>query len=72
MLGIEIGFVGLVARIGWHPILPGGERMNHTCFKSRTSECPFGKQVIIPRPLNHDNGVQDVVLLLRLADHLHR
>ena len=28
--------------------------------------------MIVPGPLDNDNGIQDVVFLLRLVDHLHR
>ena len=71
VLRVQVGFVGFIARIGRRPILLGGERMDNPCLESGTGECAFGKQVVVSGPLDHDDGVLNAVLLLRLANLLH-
>ncbi len=71
VLSVEIRFVGLVARIGRHPILLRGERMDDTRFESSAGKRSLGRQVVVSRPLNDDDRVLNVVLLLGLANPLH-
>ena len=71
MLSKQIGLVGFVARIGWHPILFGGERMHDACFQASTGESPLGRQMVISGSFHDDDGVLNVVLLLGLANQLH-
>ena len=71
VLSVQIRFVGLVARIGRHPILLGGEGMDDTRFESGAGKRSLGRQVVVSRPLNDDDRVLNVVLLLGLANLLH-
>jgi hypothetical protein len=47
MLGVQIRFVGLVARVRRHPVLLGGKRMNDAGIESSLGECPFHWQVVV-------------------------
>ena len=51
VLGIQIGFVGLVPGIGRDPVLLGCERMDDACFKTGFGKRPFRNQVVAARPL---------------------
>src|SRR5690348_13464692 len=68
VLRIQIRLIRLVARIGWHAVLLGGEGMDDARFESCAGEGSLRRQVIIPRPFDDDQRVLDPVRLLSLAD----
>ena len=71
VLGIQVRFVGLVARIRWHAILFRRKRMDYPRIESSLGECTFHRQVVVARSFHDDNRVLNVMLLLGLANLLH-
>ena len=72
MLRVKVGFIGFVARVGWHSILLGRKRMHNTNFKTSFGEGSFRNEVIISRSFYDHNDVLDVVPFLSLSNLGHR
>ena len=67
----QVGFVGLVARISRHPILLGGKGINDAGFKTGAGKGSLRGQIIVSSPLDDDDEVLNVVLLLDLVNLFH-
>ena len=68
---VEIGVIGLVARIGGLAELFGGQRVNRPGVEPGLDESPFDREVIPPGPLDGDDHVQQTGPLDDLAYRLH-
>lgn len=68
VLSKQVRFVGLIAWISRHPILLGGKGIHDAGFKAGAGKGSLRWQVIVPRPLDDDYEVLNVVLLLDLVN----
>jgi hypothetical protein len=71
VLSKYVGFVRLIARISRHPILLGREEMNDAGFKTGPGKGSLRGQIIVSSPLDDDDEILNVVLLLDLVNLFH-
>lgn len=72
VLRVQVRFVRFVAGISRHPVLLGREWVDNAGLKPRLGKGPLHRQVVVTSPFHDDDRVADIVLLLGLADQVHR